>query len=260
MLLRASRTALRLAPLRGTRAQLEEVRERGTGRDGATTRTIFARTMVQRTGDAALKLKELHLVSEAGISLGVMAPKEALAVARERDLTLTEVRAAAEPPVWKLMTAAALAPPVPTPAPPTEKRREKAAKPPKEKELRLTDSIAPRDAEHKVATALKFLDKGHVVKVLVLNQGKRDPEDKEKALAVTIVEQVCKACEEVANVSDVQGSTGLRAAGETNITRQILGPVFATLTPKGGGARQTPTPRARQKEREGEARGGVTVG
>ena len=115
--------------------------------------------------------------------------------------------------------------------------------------MRLTDSIAPRDAEHKIATARKFLDKGHLVKVLVLNQGKRDPKERSKALAVSLLEQVCEGCEDVAKASNVMGATGLRDAGETSLTRQIIGPVFATLTPKDGGQRRPSTPRSKGRRR-----------
>ena len=199
-----------------------------------------------RSGHAALAVSELRLISELGKQLGVMPPKEAMAMAQERDLALIEVQGSAVPPVWRLKEKE-IEPEAPAePPPPVQKTKDakKSTKPPKEKEVRLTDSIAPRDAEHKIATALKFLAKGHVVKVLVLNQGKKDPEDAGKALAVTMVEQVCSACEEVAKVSNIMGSTQLRAAGETSLNRNIIGPVYATLTPKEGAYRQGPTPRS----------------
>ena len=212
-----------------------------------------------RSGDAALSLPELRLISETGSMLGVMPPADALSIAKEKNLSLVEVQAHAVPPVWKLKeapanaaraaAAAALGGGTSTAAPPDGKkeRSSKPKKPPKEKEVRLTDSIAPRDAEHKIQSALKFLEKGHVVRVLVLNQGKRDPENKKKALAVTLIEQVCDACAEHASVSDIMGATGLRAAGETAITKQILGPAFAILTPRDGAFRQPATPRAPRK-------------
>ena len=197
----------------------------------------------QRSGEAAMVLSQLRLIGDDGSQLGVMPPKEALAIANERSLVLMEVARAADPPVWKLMAAADLEEAKPEPTSRQRDRRTKAAKPPKEKEVRLTDSISPRDAEHKIETALKFLDKGHVVRVLVLNQGKPDPEVSGKALAVSLVESVCAACEEVAKVGHIQGNTSLRAEGETKLTRQFLGPVFATLVPKEGAFRNPPTPR-----------------
>ena len=207
----------------------------------------------QRSGKDALAVAELRLISELGKALGVMPPKEAMAIAQQRDLALVEVQGSATPPVWRLKEKL-VEPETPAelPPPPEQKRRDtKTAKPPKEKEVRLTDSIAPRDAEHKVATALKFLAKGHVVKVLVLNQGKKDPKVAGKALAVTMVEQVCSACEEVAKASDIMGATSLRASGETSLTRNIIGPVFATLTPKEGAYRQGPTPRSTNAKAKG---------
>ena len=104
--------------------------------------------------------------------LGVMPPADALSIAKEKNLSLVEVQAHAVPPVWKLKeapanaaraaAAAALGGGTSTAAPPDGKkeRSSKPKKPPKEKEVRLTDSIAPRDAEHKIQSALKFLEKG----------------------------------------------------------------------------------------------------
>ena len=214
----------------------------------------------QRTGKAALELKELRLIGDQGSMLGVMAPGEALSIAAERKLELVEVQAGAEPPVWKLIAAAVREPAAAQQQQQAQQqsaaapRKEKPAKAPKEKEVRLTDSIAPRDTEHKIATALKFLEKGHVVKVLVLNQGRVDKTDRKKALAVSLVESVCKACEHAAKVGDVQGATGLRRDGETTITKQILGAVFATLTPIEGAFRRPATPRqAKTKGRRRQA-------
>jgi hypothetical protein len=88
----------------------------------------------------------------------------------------------------------------------------------------------------------------------VLNQGKVCPESPtRKALAVTLVEQVCAECADIAKPSDIMGVTSLRAEGETTITRQILGPVFATLTPKDGSFRQPPTPKAPRRRRGQDA-------
>jgi len=218
--------------------------------------------------------------------IGVIASKEALAIAQERSLELIEVQGSADPPVWKLRTpkpgqqqqpkdaaipasrlaaAAAMARPEEVEAlqrqealqrkdankKESDRRKRKPPKPPKEKEVRLTDSIAPRDVETKIQKAIKFLEKGHVVRVLVLNQGKRDPDEPSKAYAVTLVEQVTAELTDYAKISRVQGNTSLREDDATKINRNIIGPVFATLTPIQGAFRNPPTPKSDRKAGRG---------
>lgn len=220
--------------------------------------------------DGCGKTSSLRLIGDDGKMIGVMPGKDAVAIARERGLEVACVQGASDPPVWKLI-AKPLPPDPATLAASAEEKEEEAGeepgakrkkkkkeplkKPPKMKEVRLTDSIAPRDAEHKIDKARGFLEKGHIVKVLVLNQGKVDPEDSRKALAVSLVEQVGEACKDVAQLSQVQGATGLRDEGETNLTKQILGPCFLKLTPLDGGSRQPMTPRSRRKQRGGDGDG-----
>jgi translation initiation factor IF-3 len=196
-----------------------------------------------RKGAAALSLTELRLVTREG-SVGVMKPEEALKIAKERQMELIEVSSKASPPVWRLMPppeeieddVEAAEEPVeqPTPTagePPLLIRRPprpgKPPKPLKVKEVRLTDKIEPRDVETKADYALRFLTKGHVVKVIALNTG-LECQTTQRPKAQTLVELICLRCDEIAT------SSGATAGGGQGgrMQRDTIGVVSATLTPK----------------------------
>jgi translation initiation factor IF-3 len=50
-----------------------------------------------------IRAREIRVIDQEGKQLGVMSPREALAIADERDLDLVEVAPGAEPPVCRLM-------------------------------------------------------------------------------------------------------------------------------------------------------------
>jgi len=205
----------------------------------------------------APELASLRLVCDQGKSLGIMPPADAQKIASERSLFLVEVSSAATPPVWKLMVDEPQPQPEEPPPSPQQKGKKqqqqqkpskggKAEKAPKVKEVRLTDRCDARDTETKAANALKFLGKGHEVKVIALNTGRRCEETK-KAMAQVLVERICEACAEVADRGDIGGRTSTSGAPASG--KQILGMVAATLTPKGGASRAPPTPRREKKQR-----------
>lgn len=51
----------------------------------------------------AIRVREIRVIAEDGEQLGIMAPEQALTVARERDLDLVEVAPNAKPPVCRIM-------------------------------------------------------------------------------------------------------------------------------------------------------------
>ena len=191
------------------------------------------------------------------MQLGVMPPNEALSIASEQKLVLREVSPTAEPPVWKLFTdtppsadntadSGMQEPPKAAP----KKEAVKKAKPPKIKEVRMTDKSDLRDADTKAMQAVRFIEKGHVVRVIALNTGRKDKESG-NTRAQMLVERVLTACAELADHEGVSGKTKLSGAPTG---KQILGRVEATLTPKGGPSRGEMTPRRerppkRQRER-----------
>ena len=50
-----------------------------------------------------IRVREVRVVDDAGVQLGIMPPQQALALAREKGLDLVEVSATATPPVCRIM-------------------------------------------------------------------------------------------------------------------------------------------------------------
>ena len=201
-----------------------------------------------RKGEAALSLPELRLVTAKG-SIGVMKPKEAMKIAKERDMELVEVSSSATPPVWRLM------PPVSQEQQQAEAdellkgstmpggtsqqlirrpaRPGKDPKPLKVKEVRLTDKSEVNDVQTKANYANRFLKKGHIVKVIALNTGQvcQETNEANKPRAKTLVEFICAQCTELGSATAVVASSS--QGGRMN--RNTIGLVSATLTPKSKG-------------------------
>jgi translation initiation factor IF-3 len=110
-----------------------------------------------------IRAREVRVIDENGEQLGVMAPSEALAIARDRELDLIEVAATAQPPVcriidygkWKYEQG---------------KREKEQAKRQRQSEIKgmtLTPRIDDHDLDMKAKNILRFLREGDKVKVTV---------------------------------------------------------------------------------------------
>lgn len=107
-------------------------------------------------------------MGEAGEQLGVMPLRDALQLARERDLDLVEVAPTAQPPVCRLLDYG--------------KFKYEQAKKDKEahkrqavvsvRQVRMRPKTGPHDLAFKTALIGKLLEKGNKVKVLVLFRGR----------------------------------------------------------------------------------------
>ena len=187
-----------------------------------------------RVGEAALALGELRLICDRGTQLGVMPPADALRVAAERELQLVEVAPSSKPPVWKLLAPKAACAAEPPPQAKAKPKRAKPSKPLKVKEVRVTDSCEDRDLATKASNALRFLGKGHVVRLIALNTGRVDKArsaelGRKVGRAEVLVGQLSEACREASTSSGVTGRTSTEGGGQAN---RVLGVVTATLTPK----------------------------
>ncbi len=113
--------------------------------------------------------KEVRLISETGEQLGVVALKEALKLAEERELDLVRVSPNANPPVCKLMDYGKyrfnLAK--------KEKEAKKKQKTIEIKEMRLSATIDKHDMEVKAKNVNKFLTDGDKVKVSIRFRGRQ---------------------------------------------------------------------------------------
>ena len=112
--------------------------------------------------------KEVRLIDEEGNQLGVVPVKEALAMARERNLDLVKIAPQAKPPVCKILNYGKYRF--------EQIKREKEAKKKQKvidiQEVRLSPNIEEHDLQTKQKNAVKFLKNGDKVKVSVRFRGR----------------------------------------------------------------------------------------
>lgn len=131
------------------------------------------------------------MIDDAGVQLGVMPTREALALAKEKGLDLVEVAATARPPVCKLLDYGKLKY--------TKKKKTQEAKKKQSvvtvKEIQLRPRTEEHDLETKFRHMAEFLLRGDKVKITVMFRGR------EVAYAVQgkeMLERVIKSVEEFA--------------------------------------------------------------
>ena len=103
-----------------------------------------------------IRIAEVRVVDDENNQLGVMSPREALRIARERDLDLVEIAPTARPPVCRIMDYGKF-------RYEQSKRTREARKKQKVtdvKEVRMTPKIEEHDFQVKVRNAEKFLKGG----------------------------------------------------------------------------------------------------
>jgi len=138
-----------------------------------------------------IRVPEVFLIDDAGVQLGVMPTREALALAKEKGLDLVEVAATARPPVCKLLDYGKLKY--------TKKKKTQEAKKKQSvvtvKEIQLRPRTEEHDLETKFRHMAEFLLRGDKVKITVMFRGR------EVAYAVQgkeMLERVIKSVEEFA--------------------------------------------------------------
>ena len=186
----------------------------------------------RRTNEQALEVSELRLICDEGKQQGVMSPQKALEMANERKLHLVEVKPSVEPTVWRLMAELMNKKEtnLPLPTPKAEKgkwRKEpKKVKERKFKEVRMNDKLADHDMENKTRLIQGFLAKDKIVKVVVVNTGRKDGEI---SRAEALILQIIESCDEQATNTGVSGKRDTdKSSGNL-----ILGVVATHLTPRG---------------------------
>ena len=126
--------------------------------------TIISELMINEQ----IRDKEIRLIGENGQQLGVMSPREAMAMAEEAGLDLVKVAPTANPPVCKIVDYGKYKY--------EQLRKEKEAKKKQRiieiKEIRLTPNIDTNDLNTKVNAARKFLSKGDKVKITMRFRGR----------------------------------------------------------------------------------------
>ncbi|HEY1016883.1 MAG TPA: translation initiation factor IF-3 [Herpetosiphonaceae bacterium] len=118
--------------------------------------------------NARIRVREVRLIDEAGEQVGIITTREALDMARDRDLDLVEVAPNAIPPVCRLMDYGKFR------YEQTKKEREarKNQKQVELKEIRMKPRTDTHDLEVKANNARRFLEEGHKVKFSVRFRGR----------------------------------------------------------------------------------------
>ena len=115
-----------------------------------------------------IRIAEVRVIAEDGTQLGVMAPSDALKIARERSLDLVEVSPQARPPVCRVMDFPKFRY--------DEERRERDSKKKhhisKLKEVKFRPRIEEHDYQVKLNNLKRFLRRGDKTKVTLVYRGR----------------------------------------------------------------------------------------
>ena len=151
----------------------------------------FDRTMPERRErvNEQIKFPEVVVISETGERLGIMHPRQAVDIARERGLDLVEVAPDARPPVCKILDYGKM-------------RYEKSKRAtPKAKNDMKTITLRPKTGEHDLKTKLtharKFLERGDKVRFQVRLRGR------ERARTDLWCEQLIQIMERLSDIATV---------------------------------------------------------
>jgi len=148
-----------------------------------------------------IRVPEVRVIDDEGNMLGVMPTRQAISMAREKDLTLVEVSPKAQPPVTRLMNYGKLQ---------YQKNRQAQKQRAQQKKtetkgIKMSVRIGRNDLNIRKEQAKKFLNEGHKVKIELNLRGR---EKQHKMLAAEIlknfVEEVRAEVEELAVEQPVQ--------------------------------------------------------
>ena len=155
-------------------------------------------------------MREVRVIDDEGNQLGVMAPFEALKIARERNLDLVEVSPTAQPPVCRIMDYGKFLY--------QQEKREREAKKKQHhiivKEVKFRINVDDHDYETKKNHVLRFLGEGDKVKATIFFRGR---EMTRQGLGREILERL------ITDIGD-KGIVEFRPRQEGNTLHLILAP------------------------------------
>lgn len=115
-----------------------------------------------------IRVKEVRLLSPEGEQLGIVPIKDALSMAREKELDLVEISPNAKPPVCRIMDIGKFKY--------EQAKRDKEARKKQKvisvKEVKIRPNIEEHDLTVKTKNAMKFLKDGDKVKVTLMFRGR----------------------------------------------------------------------------------------
>lgn len=115
-----------------------------------------------------IRVREVRVIDDDGAQLGVMAPHEAMRMAREKGLDLVEISPTAVPPVCKIMDYGKF-------LYQENKKAHEARKHQKGgviKEVKFRPSTAEHDYQVRLRRIIEFLQEGHKVKAMIFHRGR----------------------------------------------------------------------------------------
>ena len=155
-----------------------------------------------RTNDR-IRVPEVRVIGPEGEMLGVLETREALRLAREKDLDLVEVNPKAAPPVCKIMDFGKFK------YEQNKKAHESRAKQHKTrlKTVRLRPKTDPHMQDIRLAAAREFLARGDKVQVMILFRGR---EMAHQELGIAHCQEFAKRLEDIAKVEQAPRTEGRR--------------------------------------------------
>src|SRR5271169_1600181 len=187
-----------------------------------------------------IRVREIRVIDDEGNQLGIMAPFEALKIAREKTLDLVEVSPTAQPPVCRIMDYGKYLY--------EQEKRERAAKKNQHqivvKEVKFRINVDDHDYDTKKNHVLRFLAEGDKVKATIFFRGR---EMTRQSLGRGILDRLIKDLGDKAIVE-------FRPRQEGNTLHLILAPPKAQASgkahapkPDGGKAEKSAAPRPPQQ-------------
>jgi translation initiation factor IF-3 len=185
-----------------------------------------------------IRVREVRVIDETGQQLGIMAPQQALTIARQRGLDLVEVSATAVPPVCRITDYGRYQY--------TEQKRARQARKHQTtivvKEIKFRPKVDEHDYQFKKKHIERFLQEGDKVKATVFFRGR---EIAHPEIGRRILERLISEISELAVAENMPRMEG-------NTMHTILGP-RPGLKPKPAASAPAAAAAPRQAERPAEA-------
>ncbi len=161
-----------------------------------------------------IRVREIRVIDDQGTQLGIMAPFDALKIAKERGFDLVEVSPTAQPPVCRIMDFGKFLY--------EQEKKERAAKKNQKtivvKEVKFRINVDEHDYQTKKNHVLRFLDEGDKVKATIFFRGR---EMTRQMLGREILERLIKDVGDKAIIEN-------RARQEGNTLHLIMAPPKTT--------------------------------
>jgi translation initiation factor IF-3 len=176
-----------------------------------------------------IRVREVRVIDETGQQLGIMAPAQAVAIARQRGLDLVEVSPTAVPPVCRITDYGKYQY--------TEQKRARQARKHQKtilvKEIKFRPKVDEHDYDFKKKHIERFIEDGDKVKAVIFFRGR---EIAHPEIGRRILERLISEVSEIAVAENMPRMEG-------NSMHVILGPRPGAGAPK----KPAPAPQAQQR-------------